>query len=79
MEGTPVEETSIDAVIKRAKGEAVVLEKCGRSRDAGELRRQVASVELLDEWHRHASDLETLAGLCRAVRAFDRQAQIVVD
>jgi hypothetical protein len=65
-----VEESQIDGVTRRAKGMAALLEARGRRHDAGELRRRVDCLERLDEWHRHASDLEIVAGLYRAMRVF---------
>jgi hypothetical protein len=66
----PIVESSVDALAKRAEALASRLTKHGRKREADELRRLLALLERVDDLHRHAGDLEMLAGLYRALAAF---------
>ncbi len=70
-----VGESSIDALKRRADGVAVSLARHGRKREAEELRRRIDLLERADELHRHASDLETLVGLYRALSVFAHDEQ----
>jgi hypothetical protein len=62
-----VAESGIDGLKRRADALALALVQHGRRREADELRRRVSLLERADELHHHASDLETLAGLYRAL------------
>jgi len=65
-----VAESSIDALSKRARGLAAQLTGRGRRGEAAELLRRVSLLERMDELHRHASNLQTLAGLYVALATF---------
>ena len=73
--GQAVAETEVDALRGRAEGVSLALRRRGREREAAELRRLTSVLERTDELHRHASDLETIAGLCRALEAFAPEAE----
>ncbi|HXX68705.1 MAG TPA: hypothetical protein VEK07_16075 [Polyangiaceae bacterium] len=72
-----IAESSIDALRKRTYALAGWLERLGRGREAEELRRRVAVLERADELHRHASDIETIAGLYRALATFSGEHEPV--
>lgn len=65
----PIAESALEGLQRRAEALACGLQRAGRKREAGELRRRVALLARADELHRHAADLETLAGLYRALSA----------
>jgi hypothetical protein len=73
LRGTPrcwehqIAESTVEGLRRRAKALAAALKRAGHERDAAELNRQVALFERADELHRHASDVETAAGLYRAL------------
>jgi hypothetical protein len=67
-----IPESALEGVQERAKNLAARLEGAGRKRNAQELRRRIRILERADELHRHASDVETIAGLYRALSAFAR-------
>jgi hypothetical protein len=69
----PILESAVEGLQKRAAALAVCLEKSGRKREADELRRRIAVLERADELHRHAGDIETLAGLYKALSTFARE------
>lgn len=66
----PIPESALEGLEERAGVLAARLEKAGRKRDADELRRRVAILQRADALHRHASDVETIAGLYRALATF---------
>lgn len=72
-------ESAVDGLTKRADALAIALAKRGRKREADELRRQVSLLERADELHRHASDVETLAGLYRAIATFAHEHDQVTE
>jgi hypothetical protein len=63
-------ESAVDGLRRRASALAKALKSAGRKRDAAELQRRLVLFERADELHRHASDLETIAGLLRALSIF---------
>lgn len=63
----PIVESALDGLQRRAETLARKLERGGRKTEAGELRRRAAVLAHADELHRHASDLETIGGLYRAL------------
>lgn len=65
-----VSESAIDGLLRRGRTLASQLSRQHRKRDAAELRRFLSLLERADELHRHASDVETLTGLYRALTAF---------
>ena len=65
--GQPIAESALEGLQGRAKAIAGRLERGGRNREADELRRRAALLARADELHRHASDVETIAGLYRAL------------
>jgi hypothetical protein len=73
LRGTPrsweqqIAESAVEALRRRANALATALKWAGHERDAAELHRVVALFERADELHRHASDVETVAGLYRAL------------
>jgi hypothetical protein len=73
LRGTPrsweqqIEESAVEGLRSRAYALAAALKRAGREREAAELNRLVALFERADELHRHASDVETIAGLYRAL------------
>jgi hypothetical protein len=76
LRGTPacweqsIPESAVDGLRMRASALAATLKRAGRDRDAAELRRRLALLERADELHRHASTIETIAGLFRALATF---------
>ncbi len=66
----PIVESGVEGLEERALVVAVRLESRGRKRDASELRRRIALLQRADELHRHATDVETIAGLYRALATF---------
>jgi hypothetical protein len=73
LRGTPghwdqqIAESAVEGLRRRAYALATSLKRAGREREAAELNRQVALLERADELHQHASDVETVAGLYRAL------------
>jgi hypothetical protein len=73
LRGTPrwweqqIPESAIEGLRRRANALETALRRTGRERDAAELCRQVALLGRADELHQHASDVETVAGLYRAL------------
>ncbi len=74
----PVAESAVEGLSRRARALAAGLAVRGRRRDAEELLRAVALLERADELHQHASDVETLVGLYRALAAFAGEREPVV-
>lgn len=68
-------ESAIDALLRRGRAAASGLSAAGRSREAGELWRRITLLERADELHRHASDVETLAQLYRALTTFSEEPE----
>lgn len=64
-----IAESAVDGLCRRAEALAAVLEAVGRRRDATELRRRLALLQRAEELHGHAADVETIAGLYRALSA----------
>lgn len=60
-------ESAVESLRRRAGTLAGRLERGGRKREADQLRRRAAVLARADELHRHASDLETIGGLYRAL------------
>lgn len=77
--GAPIVESAVDALERRAVAVAGALAKRGRRREADELRRAIALLERADELHRHASDVETLTGLYRALALFAHERDPVAE
>ena len=73
-----VGESSVEGLEKRANAMALALARRGRRRDADDLRRRVSLLQRTDELHRHASDVETIAGLYRALELFAHQCDPAV-
>jgi hypothetical protein len=65
-----IDESAIGAIVERAEARARALAKLGRRHEADELRRRVALLRRADELHGHASDVEALAGIYRALAVF---------
>jgi hypothetical protein len=65
-----VAESAVEGLQKRADGLVVLLERAGRERDAAEMRCRIALLQRADQLHRHASAIETAAGLYRALAIF---------
>jgi len=74
-----IEESALEGLQGRAKTLAGRLERGGRKSEADELRRRAAVLARADELHRHASDVETIAGLYRALSALAGEHEIVSD
>jgi hypothetical protein len=66
-------ESAVDGLLQCAMGLARALEKQGGKAEAQELRRRTLLLERTDELHRHASSIETLVGLYRALRVFGQE------
>jgi hypothetical protein len=60
-------ESAVDALLQRGRGTAAALRASGRTREAAALLRDVELLERADDLHSHASRLETLAQLYRAL------------
>jgi hypothetical protein len=74
-----IPESELESLQERANAIAGRLERGGRKREAGELHRRVASLARADELHRHASDVETIAGLYRALTALAGEREPIGD
>lgn len=72
-------ESAVDALEKRADALASALTKRGRKRQADELRRRLSLLERVDELFRHAGNLETLAGLYRALAVFADEHEAIAE
>jgi hypothetical protein len=72
----PIDESEVDGLQKRAGALALALRRAGRRRDADELSHRLALLERADELQRHASNLETLVGLYRALAVFAHEDEL---
>jgi len=75
----PIVESALDGLQRRARTLARRLERGGRKAEAAELRRRAAVLARTDELHRHASDLETLGGLYRALSTLAGENELPSD
>jgi len=73
------EESALEGLQVRAKTLAGRLESCGRKGEADELRRRAAVLARADELHRHAFDVETIAGLYRALSTLAGEHHLASD
>jgi hypothetical protein len=75
----PIVESEVEALERRSDALALALAKRGRRREADELRRRRLLLERADGLHRHASTLETLVGLYRALAVFAGEREPTAD
>lgn len=75
----PIAESAPDGLQRRAKTLARRLVTSGRKAEAEELGRRAAVLARADELHRHASDLETIGGLYRALSILAGEHEVVSD
>jgi hypothetical protein len=73
-----IPESALDGLRERAYALATWLESIGRKPQADELRRRATLLERADELHRHASDVETVAGLYCALSTLAGERQPAV-
>jgi hypothetical protein len=74
-----IPESALESLQERANAIAGRLERGGRKREADELHRRIAALARADELHRHASDVETIAGLYRALTTLAGEREPIGD
>jgi hypothetical protein len=77
--GQPIVESTVESLQRRGFALVATLRRAGRTSEAAELRRRIALLERADELQRHASDLETVAGLYRALATFAHEQELPAE